>query len=342
MFEFAWLWVWLLTPLPLLVRAMMPAAAAVQKTALKVPFMLRLESAVGQQPSKTVRQFSAYYGLALLVWLLLLAAAARPQWLGDPVPQPQEGRDLMLAVDLSESMLEKDFELNGRLINRLMATRIVAGDFIERRKSDRVGLILFADQAYMQAPLTRDRDTVKTFLDEARVGLAGKSTAIGDAIGLAVKRFKELASKQRILILLTDGTNNAGAIEPLEAADLASSYDVKIYTIGVAGEGQLAGPIGQFLTHNAYIDATVPTSIDEKTLIEIADQTGGRYFRARDIEQLAEIYSVLDELEPVSQDDAVYRPVQPLFHWPLLAGMLLGVIMLAIRQLSAARGGGRC
>ena len=212
--------------------------------------------------------------------MLLLASAARPQWLGEPVAQQREARDLMLAVDLSESMLEKDFEFQGQLINRLDATRVVAGDFIERREEDRVGLILFADQAYLQSPLTYDRNTVKIFLDEARVGLAGKSTAIGDAIGLAVIRFNRLESEQRVLILLTDGTNNAGALEPMAAARLAADYGVKVYTIGVAGDGQLGGPIGTFLNRNMYLDAIKPTSIDEKTLIDIADSTGGRYFRA--------------------------------------------------------------
>ncbi|MDF2180447.1 VWA domain-containing protein [Neptuniibacter sp. CAU 1671] len=329
MFEFAWPWVGLLAPLPFLLYRLLQPVSVNRQSALRIPFIDRVAdaSAVGVGGPGFGRSWR--FWILLVGWLLLLCSAARPQWLGEPVAQNRDARDLMLAVDLSESMMEKDFELQGQLINRLDATRIVAGDFIERRKEDRVGLILFADQAYLQSPLTYDRNTVKTFLDEARVGLAGKSTAIGDAIGLAIKRFNRLESEQRVLILLTDGTNNAGALDPLAAAQLAADYGVRVYTIGVAGDGQLAGKIGTFLNRNMYLDSLVTTSIDEKTLIEIADKTGGRYFRARDIEQLAEIYAVLDQLEPISRNTAVYRPVEPLYQWPLYGALLVGLLLFA-------------
>ncbi|MGB0205894.1 MAG: vWA domain-containing protein [Neptuniibacter sp.] len=340
MFEFAWPWVWVLLPLPLLVRMFAPAAAVGSSNALKVPFIDQMERAVGHHTGKVRASRQGKLLLALLIWSLFVASAAKPQWLGDPIAQQLEGRDLVLAVDLSESMLEKDFRLNGRLINRLVATKVVTGDFIERREGDRIGLILFAGQAYYQAPLTHDRQTVKTFLDEAQAGLAGKSTAIGDAIGLAVKRFKELESKQRILILLTDGTNNAGVLDPMAAAQLAKDFGVKVYTIGVAGGGQLAGPGGDVRSLlNDYLAATPQSSIDERTLKAIANKTGGQYFSAGNLKELAGIYSALDELEPVEQDSEFYRPIEPLFHWPLLLGLLLCIGLLVINHRMFGREG---
>ena len=324
MFEFAWPWLGLLIPLPIIIRIFAPATTLSNSNALNVPFIARMESAVGSTGGIGAQHNLGGFLLALTIWLLFLSAAAKPQWLGEPIPQQLEGRDLVLAVDLSESMLEKDFELQGQLINRLVATRIVAGDFIERRQGDRVGLILFAEQAYVQSPLTHDRKTVKALLDEAQIGLAGKSTAIGDAIGLAVKRFDQMKSKQRILVLLTDGANTAGVLKPMEAAELAASEGLKIYTIGVGGEGQQRGLLGSFFSARS--------DIDEKTLTAIAEQTGGQYFRARDIEQLAEIYELLDQLEPVKQDADFYRPVEPLFHWPLLAGILLSFLLLGLQR----------
>jgi Ca-activated chloride channel family protein len=324
MFEFAWPWLWLLAPLPILVRLYAPATSAPQSNALNVPFIEQMERAVGAESTSVGKPHRAGFILALIIWLLLLGAAAKPQWLGEPVPQQLEGRDLVLAVDLSESMFEKDFQLQGRLINRLDATRIVAGDFIERRQGDRVGLILFGEQAYVQAPLTHDRKTVKALLNEAEVGLAGKSTAIGDAIGLAVKRFNTMKSKQRILILLTDGANTAGVLTPKEAAELAKSEGLKIYTIGVGREEE-RGLLGSLF-------AGRPPAIDEKTLTAIAELTGGQYFRAQDIQQLAEVYELLDELEPVEQDTDFYRPVESLFLWPLLLGIFFSFLLIGFQR----------
>ena len=325
-FEFAWPWLWLLAPLPLLIRWYAPATSTPQSNALNVPFIEQMERAVGAESTRVGTPHRSGFILALIIWLLFLGAAAKPQWLGEPVPQQLEGRDLVLAVDLSESMFEKDFQLQGRLINRLDATRIVAGDFIERRQGDRVGLILFGEQAYVQAPLTHDRKTVKALLNEAEVGLAGKSTAIGDAIGLAVKRFNTMESKQRILILLTDGANTAGVLTPKEAAELAKSEGLKIYTIGVGREEE-RGLLGSLF-------AGRPPAIDEKTLTAIAELTGGQYFRAQDIQQLAKVYELLDELEPVKQDTDFYRPVEPLFHWPLLLGIFLSFLLIGFQRRS--------
>lgn len=316
MFDVAFPWLFLLAPFPWLVRWLVPAAQHSTQSALQVPFIESMEQAVGGSARVGQRSDLWIVLIAYLAWCLLLTAAARPQWLGEPVPQQREGRDMMLAIDLSESMLEEDFELGGRLINRLIATKVVAGDFIERRKGDRIGLILFGEQAYLQAPLTRDRKTVKQLLDEAQIGLAGKRTAIGDAIGLAVKRFKEMDNEQRILVLMTDGTNTAGSIEPDKATELAAAEGLKIYTIGIGRDRSQRGLLSQFMGGGT-------SAIDEAALQQIAEKTGGRYFRARDLEQLSEIYALLNELEPIGQDDDFYRPVVSLYQWPLLGGVIL-------------------
>jgi Ca-activated chloride channel family protein len=226
----------------------------------------------------------------------------------------------MLAVDLSGSMQTPDMQSDHGPVTRLAAVKAVAGDFIRRRAGDRLGLILFGDEAYLQAPLTLDRSTVHALLDEAQIGLAGQQTAIGDAIGLAIKRLRDEPAGNRILILLTDGASNAGSVDPMKAADLAAQEGVRIYTIGV-GADQLAerGPFG--------LMQMVPSDLDETALKAIAGKTGGRYFRASDVTSLAEIYGVLDRIEPRSKDGQSWRPVEELYAWPLGAALLLTVLM---------------
>jgi Ca-activated chloride channel family protein len=260
--------------------------------------------------------------LSLLAWLLLVLAASRPQWLGESIAIPVSGRDLMLAVDLSDSMRTGDFKIEGEQVNRLQATKRVASEFIERRRGDRLGLILFGTQAYLQAPLTFDSKTVNRLLQESAIGLAGERTAIGDAIGLAIKRLDLESDNSRVLILMTDGANTAGEVTPLKAAQLAAARGLKIYTIGIGADEQIENTwFGQRRINPS-------AQLDEKTLREIASLSGGRYFRARDSEELARIYQLLDELEPLPRDSRNLRPVQSLFMWPLaialgLAGMLI-------------------
>lgn len=315
--QLAHLWALLLLPLPLLARRLLPAAPASDAGALRVPFYSALAEPAGRRPSAGPR-WPAW--LALAAWVLLVLAAARPQWLGEPTALPLSGRDLMLAVDISGSMREEDMIIGGRLVDRLTAVKAVAGDFIERREGDRIGLILFGQQAYLQTPLTFDRDTARTLLFEAVVGLAGRETAIGDAIGLAVKRLRDAETGERVLILLTDGTNTAGAIAPRKAAELAAEAGVRIHTIGVGGDSRTG--LGIALGRNP---------LDEGTLRGIADLTGGRYFRARDAGELQAIYSMLDELEPVQSDEATFRPVAELFQWPLALALLLSAAAVAGR-----------
>jgi Ca-activated chloride channel family protein len=269
--------------------------------------------------------------LASFIWCCLVIASARPQWLGEPIEIPASGRDLMLAVDLSGSMRIEDFEIKNHQVNRLYATKYVVDDFIQQRKGDRLGLILFGEQAYLQTPLTFDLITVQTLLREAMIGIAGDATAIGDAIGLAIKRLQDKDIDSRVLILLTDGQNTAGEVEPLKAAELAAEQKLKIYTIGVGAD--------EMVRHSIFGSQRVNPSaeLDEKTLRAIADTTGGRYFRARDTKELKQIYQLLDELEPTEQEQHSFRPVLSLYYWPLGLAFILSLVatLLYTRKASA-------
>ena len=324
--EFAWPWLFAALPLPLL-ALLLPRAASAAPAALRFPFYEALQPSLQTHAGQRSRLRLI---LAVLAWLLLVLAAARPQLIGETVHLPVSGRSLMLAVDISGSMQNEDMQINGRRLSRLTAVKLVAGEFIEKRKGDRLGLILFGDEAYLQAPLTFDRSTVRTLLNEAQIGLAGKQTAIGDAIGLAIKRLRKEPARNRILILLTDGTNTAGNVDPLKAADLAAREGVRIYTIGIGqGEMQVRTPFG--------LRRIATGDLDEASLKAIAEKTGGRYFRAHNTAQLAKIYALLDRIEPVSKDEQTWRPVDELYFWPLSAALLLSVLI----ALAAAFGGRR-
>ncbi|NKB38226.1 MAG: VWA domain-containing protein [Gammaproteobacteria bacterium] len=323
MIHFDWPWMLLCLPLPILVRRFMQTAVNAREAALRVPFLEDFE--LGDSSAR--RQFKRWpIWLAVLAWLLLIFASMRPQWLGEMIEIPVSGRDLMLAVDLSGSMEEKDFVLEGERVNRLVATKYVAGNFIERRVGDRIGLILFGENAYLQTPLTLDRVTVKTLLYESAIGLAGTSTAIGDAIGLAVKRLRKHEDSNRVLILLTDGANTSGVVEPVEAAELAASEGLKIYTIGVGADEMLVRSFFGNRKVNPSAD------LDEETLTAIAEKTGGLYFRARDTEELEKIYQVLDKLEPIERDTKRFRPRQALYFWPLAFALTLACLLLAFKH----------
>lgn len=319
MFEFAWPWVFLVLPLPLLIRHFLPPIRQ-QQAALRVPFLDDFDALQGKNKRSGGASRLALF-VAVLAWLLLVAAAARPQWQGEALPLPLEGRDLMLAVDLSGSMAEEDFVIGRQRVDRLTATKIVAGNFIEKRKGDRVGLILFGEQAYLQAPLTYDLKTVKTLLEEAFINMAGQKTAIGDAIGLAIKRLRDKKG-EKVLILMSDGENTAGVMDPLKAAELAAQENLKIYTIGIGADPE-ADFFGMMSNRSA---------LDEKTLTRIAATTGGRYFRARDTDQLMAIYDAIDAMEPVENEQRFFRPVDELFHWPAGASLVLALGLLFRRK----------
>ncbi len=329
MMHFAWPWVWLVLPLPWLLGRLLPRAATATPAALRVPFFSRLQqlaSPVGH--SITAPHLRRWIGY--LVWLLLVCAAARPQWLGQPVDIPLSGRDLMLAVDLSGSMKTPDMTLDDHRVDRLTMIKSVAGKFIAQRTGDRIGLILFGTHAYLQTPLTYDRTTVRTMLNEAAIGMAGNATAIGDAIGLAVKRLRHYPNQSRVLILLTDGANDAGEVTPLQAAKLAAEEHIRIYTIGVGADRMLvSGFFGNQVVNPSQ-------DLDADALMTIAKATGGRFFRAKNTRQLREIYHELDKLEPTVTNKATFRPFTALYPWPLGLAFLIS-LLFAWLQLPARR-----
>ena len=325
MIEWLWPLAFLLVPAPILVRWLIKASKKKQP-ALTVP------SLEGFSGLSTNESFSATLSTVKLIilwlaWILLIAAVARPQWVGEMVSLPTTGRDLMLAIDISGSMATEDMQVNNDYVDRLSVVKAVISQFLDARKGDRVGLVLFGTNAYVQAPLTFDLKSVKKLMIEAPVGIAGGKTAIGDAIGLTVKRLRERQSEEKVVILLTDGANNVGEIPPIKAAELASVDGIKIYTIGVGAEemrvpslfGSLAGR-----TTNPSAD------LDEETLSKIAAATQGRYFRAKDTNTLAQIYELIDKLEPIEQEPETYRPFQVLYYWPLGISLCLFISLLLI------------
>ncbi|WP_334063005.1 vWA domain-containing protein [Alteromonas genovensis] len=329
MLDFNWWWAFLALPLPLIVRFLVPKASEPSLAALRVP-RLRPEQ---HNEDRTVKKSKVALASATLIWLALVTAAAQPQWLGEPVSIPNEGREMMLAVDLSGSMKIDDMQLNGRQVNRLTMTKSVVYDFIQRRVGDRLGLILFADTAYVQAPLTHDRETVSTLLSEAVIGLVGEQTAIGDAIGLAVKRFDAKDESNNVLILLTDGQNTAGNITPEQAKELAINKGVKIYTIGVGADKMLI----QSFFGSRQINPS--QELDETMLSDIASSTGGQYFRARNAEELNSIYQQLDTLEPIEGETRKMRPLTALFYYPLAFALLGSVLWIIGAFLKSLFGG---
>ncbi|AMB87555.1 BatB protein [Pseudomonas agarici] len=322
MFEFAWPWIFALLPLPWLLRLVLPVADS-GEAALKVSFLADLEILARRRARINLPGWRQQLPF-LLLWLLLLMAAARPQWLGEPLPIAASGRDLLVAVDVSGSMEFPDMHWQDEEVSRLNLVQHLLGDFLEGRQGDRVGLILFGSKAYVQAPLTFDRRTVRIWLDEAKIGIAGKNTAIGDAIGLALKRLRQRPAQSRVLILVTDGANNGGEIDPITAARLAAEEQVKIYPIGIGADPQQSASLSM-LGLNPSMD------LDEASLKEIAQITGGQYFRARDGNELQLIRRTLDTLEPVAQQPTQARPVHALYHWPLAIALVLS-LLLVIRE----------
>lgn len=320
MFEFAWPWAFLLAPLPWLLRLWLPAADS-GEAALRVSFLSELETLTGRRARVRLPAFQQQAPF-VLIWILLLLACARPQWLGEPLPLPASGRDLLLAVDVSGSMDYADMNWEDQEVSRLTLVKHLLGEFIDGRQGDRVGLILFGSRAYLQSPLTFDRQTVRAWLEEAQKNIAGPQTAIGDAIGLAVKRLRQRPAQSRVLVLVTDGANNGGEIEPLTAARLAAEEGIKIYPIGIGADPEQGGVLGM-LGFNPGID------LDEPSLRAIAAATGGEYFRARNSQELQAIEASLDRLEPVAQKPTLARPTLALYSWPLSAALLCSLLLVS-------------
>jgi Ca-activated chloride channel family protein len=328
MFQLAWPWMLLLLPLPWVAGRLLPPAPPSWGGTLFVPCTAAWSDHDAEAAGRPRRMSLLSWG-ALLCWALLVMSAARPQWLGEAVELPQTGRNLLLAVDVSGSMATAD--LDGAATTRLDVVKQVAGDFIQRREGDRIGLILFGSQAYLQTPLTFDRDTVQKLLHQSVVGIAGRETAIGDAIGMALKR-QQKAVGETVLVLLTDGANTAGNVRPQKAAELAAQQGLRIHTIGVGGAPRsVRGLLGMRMVNPA-------SGLDEETLKTVADTTGGEYFRASDRDALEAVYRQLDELEPVSDGGRLVRPVNELYFWPMGAAFMLS-IGLALYGLRRGAGG---
>src|SRR5579883_481466 len=312
MFHVAWPWMALLLPLPwIMLRAR--RAAAPGGSALYLPFVASIAA-----PAATETLPRSMLALLAAIWALLVLAAMRPQWLGQPLPVPTNGRQIMLAIDCSGSMASEDME-GGE--SRLQVVQQVAGRFIDQRRGDQIGLILFGTRPYLQAPLTTDISTAHQFLDEAVVGVAGPQTAIGDAIGLAIKQLRQRESTggaavhQSVLILLTDGGNDAGVMPPLEAARLAAQMGLRIFTIGVGAQEE----------QSLFGLSVGNGDLDVDLLKHIASITGGEYFRAADAEALSAVYRKIDELEPAAGDKQWLRPAAEWFSWPLALALLLSL-----------------
>jgi len=313
MLEFAWPWMFLLLPLPILAWWWLPPYRA-RQASVQVPFFDRLAAATGQVPQRgavVLRRRAVQMIVATLVWVLVVAALARPQWVSDPVTREVSARDLVLAVDISGSMDQRDFRTpDGQMLTRLDGVKRVIGDFIARRHGDRIALILFGTRPYVQVPFTQDLDTAQQLLDQTQVGMAGQQTAIGDTIGLAIKTLENSAAQQKILILLTDGNDTASRVPPEHAADIARQNDIAVYTVGV-GDPAASGE----------------NRVDLGVLKAVASTTHGQFFRAEDGAQLQAIYADIDRLVPAKLQTLSWRPKLPLFQWPLGAAVIIALLL---------------
>ncbi|MBL4240194.1 vWA domain-containing protein [Vibrio fluvialis] len=315
--EFVWWWLFVLVPLPLIVYRFLPQVK--ERAAIQLPYLPQQNQAIAP------RQWLAKT-LVIALWLCLVTAAARPVWYGEPVTTSPKHRDMMLVVDLSYSMSQQDMKSGDQFIDRLSAVKQVLSDFIAKRQGDRLGLIFFADHAYLQTPLTLDRQTIAQQLNQAVLRLIGTKTAIGEGIGLATKTFIDSDAPQRVMILLSDGSNTSGVLDPMEAAKIAKKYHTTIYTVGVGA--------GEMMVKEFFMTRKVNTAedLDEKTLQAIAKETGGQYFRARNQQDLQHIYDTINQLEPISKASQTWRPQSEWFGYPLALALLLSVILMLMRR----------
>ena len=310
-FEIANLWVFFLLPLPLLVYWLVPPLR-MKSAALIIPNFEKAQKYTGQKSRESAlikrRNIVSWIGLSL-IWALVLMALSSPQLVSEPEMKVKTSRNFLVVADLSFSMAQNDWIIDGERVTRWIAVKNVMRDFIAKREGDRMGLIFFASSAYIQAPFTPDLHTVENMLDEADVGMAGQMTNIGKAIVKGIQMFDQDTIKTKVMLVLTDGVDAGTDILPLDAADLAKNDSILVYTIG----------IGDPDSGNS--------DLDEKTLKEIAELTGAKYFRAIDTESLEEIYTELDKLEPIEYEEEEYRPATLLYYYPLGAAILLTLLL---------------
>jgi Ca-activated chloride channel family protein len=326
-FQFDGMLWFLLLPLPLLVAWYWPAYRE-RRVTVRVPFLDRLACLTGQSLDVSPRASSVSRGqlvLNWLVWILIVVALARPQWLEEPLTRTLPARDLLVAVDLSGSMDTEDFtDTEGRQVDRLSAVKQVLRDFLARREDDRIGLIVFGSAAFVQLPFTADKEAVQQMLDETTVRMAGPKTMLGDAIGLAITLFERSEVPERLMIVLTDGNDTGSQVPPVRAAEIARDRDVLIHTIGV-GDPTTVGE----------------EALDETALKAVASATGGSYFHAANREELEQIYARLDELAPRKVETISHRPRRDLFHWPLAAAVLLTLLYHGLAAIGTRATGKR-
>lgn len=317
-------WLLAVLPLPVLVWWLVPAY---RKTvaALRIPFFDEVAEAAGVKPTEgsiIPRSTWAQRLVAPLCWFLIVLALARPQYVEPPVTKTEPQRDLMLALDLSQSMDTRDFrDLSGQTETRVAAVKQVVGDFVKRRQGDRIGLIAFGDAPYPLVPFTLDHQTVQAMIDGALPGMAGPRTALGDSIGLAIKMFADSKAPEKVLVVLTDGNDTASRMPPDRAADIAKQNHIVVHTVGIGDPG-----------------ASGEDKLDTAILQKIANATGGRYFFGQDQAQLSQIYATLDEITPANQETLSWRPVIELFHYPLGAALILVLLYHVLAWLSASLG----
>jgi Ca-activated chloride channel homolog len=316
-------WLLLLLPAPWLIWRFLPPHKE-QVAAIRVPFFRMLTEAAGETPSRGATVLSRgrlqMIG-ALLVWACVVLALARPEKLGEPVVIETSGRDIVLTLDISGSMDEHDFiDETGARQQRLAAVKAVMKDFIAGRDGDRMALIVFGTRAFVQAPFTEDLPSLDGFLDQTEVGMAGPNTAIGDAIGLAVRTFEASEVEERLIILLSDGADTSSRMTPINAAAIAADRGVTIQTIGV-GDPAASGE----------------DKVDLESLQGIAESTGGAFFFADDEEALTRIYARIDEMSPRITETTSFRPTETLVWIAAAAGLLAGLVTLALLTLKTRR-----
>lgn len=333
MFHFHYPWFALLLPLPLLLRWLLPASPKGKRdeaAEISFPAAHRLKNVFPSCQSVKERGDSIFLGFLLLSWALLVAALMQPENVDQFRQVKNKGYDLMLAVDISASMQALDFSTPGKAVSRLDITKEVVGNFIKGRQGDRLGLILFGQSAYLHVPLTLDTASVSRMLNDAAPGMAGNATAIGDAIGQGVRTLRERPPGSRVLVLLTDGDDNASSIPPLEAAKLAKQYGVRVYTIGIGKKGLVPFPNQS----GGYSVGEV--SMDEELLKDVAQETGGQYFSATNRQMLASIYAKIDELEKSEANESLFLIREPLYQYPLSLSVLV-LLALTLSQLLCRR-----
>ncbi len=329
MFSFHWPWFALLLLVPLVVNLIWSRRQREKRryeegeqATLLHPSLAHLAQAFTTMPAVSRYSERRHTILLIILWLALVLAMMRPQWLEPYSEAKTEGYDLMLAVDASRSMAAQDFTVNGREVTRMSVVKGVVGRFITGRDGDRVGLVVFGDYAYMLSPLSIDVHAVRSLLDGVVPSIVGSATAIGDAIGLAVKKLRERPKGSRVLVLVTDGENTAGSLPPMAAAQLAVFEGIRIYTIGVGSKGLVP-----FMENGQR--TMVSMEIDEDLLKTVATMTGGAYFRATDTDALEQIYQQIDSLERTEAEARTVMIPRPLYRWPLsvalVALLLLGM-----------------